>query len=542
MDGFNETEHTIMLLNRAFEGLGINRETWLRTAMYGGGEVNGDIEASMVDAKRRLNHTMDWGRVVPDGFVTKFLVVCLGRDLLRSSSIRGLLADYQWTSGDNTEGLIKALGIDESRPVTEEVHSAAVEMNWIPSSRSAIDFTASVGLPMSYAIAGVSDDRPAMEVIEPIRPLPELLPFQKRVLESIVGTLEGRGRVITIMPTGSGKTRTSVEAILEHFRRTESPVNGVIWIADREELCEQAFQTFKQVIQHRSLESVCLWRYWMGNNIEVSAREGRLAIPGIVVTSVQQLQSRLRSSEIAASVLMDSCQVMIIDEVHRNLDWNEVLFREFDSRDYPPGVIGLTATPFRRESHESARLAKAFGSSVIAPVEGGERDPDMVAKDLTEQRILAKRVDLKEDDIGFMISYRGSEIDRLNDGLKVISSLMERGACSLLVFSESVAQSKSISAALRLNGIEARHLDSNTSTMDRRSIIEAFRTGRISVLSNYNILTTGFDAPNTDAVAIFRLTEDFDQPVIQQMIGRGLRGPKFGGTESCLFFIRGEYA
>ena len=120
----------------------------------------------------------------------------------------------------------------------------------------------------------------------------------------------------------------------------------------------------------------------MGNDIEVSAREGRLAIPGIVVTSVQQLQSRLKSSETAASVLMDSCQVMIIDEVHRNLDWNEALFREFNSRDNPPGVIGLTATPFRRESHESARLAKAFGSSVIAPVKGGERDPDMVANQL----------------------------------------------------------------------------------------------------------------------------------------------------------------
>ena len=165
----------------------------------------------------------------------------------------------------------------------------------------------------------------------------------------------------------------------------------------------------------------------------------------------------------------------------------------------------------------------------------------MVAKDLTEQRILAKRVNLKEDDVGFRMSYRGSEIDRLNDALKVISSLMERGACSLLVFSESVVQSKSISAALRLNGIEARHLDSNTPTMDRRSIIEGFRKGQIMVLSNYNILTTGFDAPNTDAVAIFRQTEDFDQPVIQQMIGRGLRGPKFGGTENCLFFIRGEY-
>jgi len=59
-------------------------------------------------------------------------------------------------------------------------------------------------------------------------------------------------------------------------------------------------------------------------------------------------------------------------------------------------------------------------------------------------------------------------------------------------------------------------------------------------LTNYDILTTGFDAPKTDGVIILRATEDVQQPLIIQMIGRGLRGPKFGGSEDCYFFIRGE--
>ena len=45
------------------------------------------------------------------------------------------------------------------------------------------------------------------------------------------------------------------------------------------------------------------------------------------------------------------------------------------------------------------------------------------------------------------------------------------------------------------------------------------------------MLTTGFDAPNTDAVMITRPT---NSPVLySQMIGRGLRGPLIGGTEFC---------
>jgi superfamily II DNA or RNA helicase len=88
-------------------------------------------------------------------------------------------------------------------------------------------------------------------------------------------------------------------------------------------------------------------------------------------------------------------------------------------------------------------------------------------------------------------------------------------------------------------GMPARHLDSGTPIAERRSIISAFRNGQLKFLINYDILTTGFDAPNTDAVAILRTTDDCDQPLITQMVGRGLRGPRFGGTEECIVFIRG---
>mgnify|MGYP001493181216 CR=1 FL=1 len=52
------------------------------------------------------------------------------------------------------------------------------------------------------------------------------------------------------------------------------------------------------------------------------------------------------------------------------------------------------------------------------------------------------------------------------------------------------------------------------------------------IMCNYGVLATGFDAPNVDVVCIARPTKS--AVLYSQMIGRGLRGPKVGGTEQCL--------
>jgi superfamily II DNA or RNA helicase len=51
------------------------------------------------------------------------------------------------------------------------------------------------------------------------------------------------------------------------------------------------------------------------------------------------------------------------------------------------------------------------------------------------------------------------------------------------------------------------------------------------VLCNYGVLTTGFDAPKTDAIVISRPV--FSPVRYMQMVGRGLRGEKNGGTATC---------
>ncbi|KPC83466.1 hypothetical protein ADL27_47215, partial [Streptomyces sp. NRRL F-6602] len=72
----------------------------------------------------------------------------------------------------------------------------------------------------------------------------------------------------------------------------------------------------------------------------------------------------------------------------------------------------------------------------------------------------------------------------------------------------------------------------STPPNERRKRIDDFRKGRVQVLTNYGVLTQGFDAPATRVVVVARPT--YSPNVYQQMIGRGLRGPKNGGKETCL--------
>ena len=58
----------------------------------------------------------------------------------------------------------------------------------------------------------------------------------------------------------------------------------------------------------------------------------------------------------------------------------------------------------------------------------------------------------------------------------------------------------------------------------RRHYIDRFRRGRVRVLTNYNVLAAGFDTPRVRAVYIARPT--YAPNRYQQMIGRGLRGPR----------------
>lgn len=103
---------------------------------------------------------------------------------------------------------------------------------------------------------------------------------------------------------------------------------------------------------------------------------------------------------------------------------------------------------------------------------------------------------------------------------------------SILYFGPSVRDAECMTYLLRREGIAAAVVSGGTRDVTRRQIVADFKAGKVRVLCNCEVLTTGFDAPRVTHVVVARPT--VSRVLYEQIIGRGLRGPEFGGTESCV--------
>ena len=346
-----------------------------------------------------------------------------------------------------------------------------------------------------------------------------------------------------VMPTGSGKTRTTIESVFHYTMYTETSPT-IIWIADRDELCEQAYQSFKQIFVNMCLDlpdeirpdSINMWRYWGGldrrNNTLIET-----LTQGVYVTSVQTLQARIRKQNAEIERILSLASIAIVDEAHRNLDFLEELDIRFRNSENQTKLFGLSATPLRRDRNESSRLHHVFDNNILCPVEGAEYDIEIMINELTERKILSKRIDLDPHDLIDLqlITASNEEKQYLQKVVQIIQRVIERGRKSILVFTKDVEHARIIASALKISemNIVSEYIDASTPVDKRKGIIRSFRNGETDVLLNFGILTTGFDAPNTDAVIICRPLDQEDS-LFKQMIGRGLRGSEFGGTEDCI--------
>ena len=127
----------------------------------------------------------------------------------------------------------------------------------------------------------------------------------------------------------------------------------------------------------------------------------------------------------------------------------------------------------------------------------------------------------------------GSNFDRNTLILKTINQLREIGRKKILFFGCSVEHSRKIAIALKaMYNTNTRYIDSAMDMDSRITAIHEFREGDVEVLCNFGVLTTGFDAPGVDCVFVGRPVKS--ALLYTQMVGRGMRGTKIGGTEDML--------
>lgn len=347
-------------------------------------------------------------------------------------------------------------------------------------------------------------------------------------------------RFIVQMPTGSGKTRTAME-FTSRFINDSNENIIVIWLAHSEELCEQAFQCFKEVFIHVAKKCVRSCRCWGTHPITPSYDSSMFVVAGF-----QKLHSALKKNPEIFEHIKDRIGLIIVDEAHKSTapTYKKVINSLIGNSNR---IVGLSATPGRAISEETEGLSDFyFGKKIGLKVPNGKSEITI----LKQRKILSQ---INSEPLITNLTYELTklEIKSLEKYFDFPPGFLERLAkddirnieimkrliheCNsghrILFFSCNIAHSKFITALLIYFGINAAHIDGNTGKTMRRTSIQGFKNGEIQVLCNYGVLSTGFDAPNTDVVFISRPTNSI--VLYSQMIGRGLRGPKIGGTERC---------
>ena len=418
-----------------------------------------------------------------------------------------------------------------------------------------VAFVRSLGFREEWAGDRTTRRDPFLEVEGP-RVLPPLHDYQKRVVQNIrhlVGATTGDGdrRGMVSMPTGSGKTRVAVQAVVEAIRDGDLQ-GGVLWVADRDELCEQAVEAWREVWSSEGARDrkLRITRMWGGQPSPLPT-----ANMHVIVATIQTLASRIERRPSTYEFLSDF-NLVVFDEAHRSIAptftsvMQELGLTRWRRSDEPL-LIGLTATPYRGyDAAETQRLVTRYGSKRLDWGAFSTDNPEAVIRELQDMRILARadhgiieggRFSLSRDELQQSVGVpwlpRSVEERIARDTertMRIINAYHERidRTWPTLIFATSVEHSQTIAALLTSVGVKARAVSGATESSVRRRVVEEFRSGEIKALVNYGVFREGFDAPNTRAIVVARPV--YSPNLYFQMIGRGLRGVKNGGSDRCL--------
>jgi superfamily II DNA or RNA helicase len=438
---------------------------------------------------------------------------------------------------------------------------------WAGSS-NAVAFVRSLGFSEEWA-GERKRRRPPFVELEGPRTLPRLHDYQLTVATNVREMLRsnthgaGRRRGMVSLRTGSGKTRVAVQAIVEAMR-DDGFRGGVLWVADRDELCEQAVEAWAQVWKSEGIEAgqLRISRMWSGQPKPLPTNEDH-----VVVATVQTLNSRLSNPNRRAEYeFLKRFKLLVFDEAHRSIAPTSTsvmgeLGLTYRRKADEPFLIGLTATPYRGyDETETKRLVGRYRKRLDTGAFADD-DPKKVIQELQGRGVLAQADRLEiEGDTFRLSSDELEEIRRFVPGTQQLQRLLawlpqsvedriarnaQRTRSILeaysdhigqdwptLIFAASVEHAQTLAALLNRQGVAARAVSGNTEPATRRRVVEAFRNGEIKALVNYAVFREGFDAPKTRAIIVARPV--YSPNLYFQMIGRGLRGPKNGGDERCL--------
>lgn len=434
--------------------------------------------------------------------------------------------------------------VKNAKQVTPKHYDAII--NWAEANQDR--FASVLGLRELY------DDKLEQEYqsesLTHIDPNYALYPYQQDICKQVLSFLRsGNNRVLIHLPTGAGKTRTAMNIASEHLR--ESKNNVVLWLADREELCSQAYTEFCKAWKSLGNRPTSVYAFYSQSNESLSGIDS-----GFVVAGLQKFlklrKSDSKQLQILYRQLAKKVTLVIFDEAHKSVapEFQKVVQDFIDSDGFHASLIGLTATPGRSYSsvgltEEDVRLASFFNNNKISMRISGYLSP---IDYLVDKGYLAKAnfKSLNYDNSGIsayeLRDAGGAETMKALAGNLarnkiILNTIIEecKKHSQIIVFACTVEHGLNLATALAYQGIKAAAVDSRNDTPEsRRAKISQYKNAELQVLVNFNVLTAGFDAPKTNVTVIAKPMNSLVQYL--QMAGRAMRGHKSGGNKECYIY------
>jgi DNA repair protein RadD len=353
----------------------------------------------------------------------------------------------------------------------------------------------------------------------------QLRPYQQAAIEAVYRHLRDRDdNPVVVIPTAGGKTPILATICKDAVTRW----NGrVLILAHVKELLEQAAD---------KLRAVCPEVKFGVYSAGLNRRDTEHAV---IVAGIQSVYRR--------ACELDAFDLIIVDEAHLIPTSGDGMYRQFlaDAKAVRPTVrvIGLTATPFRLDSGSICSTdhflnAICYEIGVKELIRDGYLCPLITKAGLTKVDTSELHVRAGE--------FVAEEVERLMDQdnlvvaacREIVSHTRDRKKC--LIFAAGVAHGRHIIDVLRHeHGIDCGFVCGDTPSSERADLIARFRDEPrpslfqhepLKYLCNVNVLTTGFDAPNIDCVALLRPTASAG--LYYQAVGRGFR--LHPGKQNCL--------
>lgn len=341
--------------------------------------------------------------------------------------------------------------------------------------------------------------------------------YQQRALDQLYTWFEdgNHGNPCLVLPTGSGKSHL-IAAICKDALQNW-PETRVLMLTHVKELIKQNADKMRL--------------HWPGAPMGIySAGIGRrdLGEP-ITFAGIQSVRDRAKALGHFDLAIIDECHLVS----HKNEGGYRKLIADLKAINPELRVIGLTATPYRL-GHGLITDKPALFDGLIEPV-GIE---ELIFKGYLAT-LRSKRTTALLDTAGvhkrygeYIESELQAAVDTDPKNQAVVREIINQAGDrkSWLLFCTGVKHAHHIADALNNLGICTECITGETPKAERERMLSEFKAGRIRAMTNANVLTTGFDHPDIDLIAMLRPT--MSAGLYVQMAGRGMRVKSH--TDHCL--------